>query len=471
MFLCLWPLLLLLKKKKVVIIKDITDKVNQVMVSKYTNVYDIQTCSSTLQYKPDYRIVYASLPNSQTKFTVFDKNFEIERGFNELCFKRIGSNKVKDMLSKNNVIIEGELVEPTLPFDVKEEIEKIGWDRLIRYISDDTDSKDKRIIDLFLSFYVNCPRQDINNHAIILTNPGTGKSHTCERMFGEEPTTDVSVPGLLGTAQHHKDNWIVIPGALDGKGVAFFDEFPDNDRAIVHRLLNYLANGEEKRAIVTDVKCKGTKTVVFMGNYSTLSDKDFKKSLVGLATSEALSRVSRRFAHIIYGWFETVKKKGEKQKKVDKYRIIITYALRKAEKKINSFFNFSSNWILEPDEEYVEVIENIRKGVGSDSIRAFLEGYKLHIPNLRASAIKRAIIGNLPLFLERTSCEKIYEQIKPEIDYFYNRFKQMNIDSAVNFQHRKKKRFHELVEKGKSVEEICKEIQISEVTYYAWVNE
>jgi len=324
-----------------------------------------------------------------------------------------------------------------------------------------------------MSFFINCPFQEYNNHAIILTNSGTGKSTSFERITGELPAEGFSVPGLLGAAEQSKGGkWTVTTGSLSGSGTAVFDEFPNKKDPIVPALLGYLRKGQGNRELAARVNCNGTKAVVFLGNYNKLCAEDLQSNIVSLATSKALDRVSNRFGHILYGYFKPVGEHKENEFKSFYYRTIINYMILKNERKINSLFRRAESWIQKSDKKYSEFALNYSEYVKYDSMRSFIRGFAAHIPRVRCGGLKRAILEHLDKIDETLSTKIVWKElIKPSAEHYYTLFKQLNKETIKKLEIDRKTLFKKSIEKHLSKKEICYICGITLPTYKSWLEE
>ena len=448
--------------------------ITQFLVKDFTNIYSTFTSGSPVSVSPLYRVIYGNLPGSERGLTVVDKKFRISLGMHELCLKR-PSKHFKDKLpGSESWDVEGELLMPTYPFNIPERMKKGNWREIIHFLVDDTGKKSECLVNIVLSHLVWCPYQNLNNHAIFLTQTSTGKTNTYLRVTGQEPATDVSLAGMFGTADKTDGHgWEQVPGSLEGSGLMVYDEFPEQDYAVVHRMLNYLESGETRRDIVSHVVCKGSKTVVFLGNYDKFTEDDLLSKIVGLATGKALDRVGKRFAHIIYSNLAEITPLPVKMDKLIQARIFINYALEYAEPKVNKIFNRAWKWMSQEDSDYAVKVHEIAKYCKNQKVRQFLDGCAIHSPRLRCAAVKRAIIEHLDeIILTKKSLYNVV--LVPDILRFYEEFKEYNLQSFRNFESDEKRKFLTEYKAGVSVVELqakANELGKDVTTLYRWLKE
>jgi len=454
---------------------DLQKKILPLVVTNFVDVVSLKSNSPVVESRRLYRVADALITNSKVHFTVIDKNFILQKGLNEVAVERAPKNVLEVMPNTDQWRSDdlGEIVRTTTPFDVVKAMRDLNtpWPDYIQKLADDSGQKSEALIDIFLSQLVNCPRQELNNHAIILTNTGTGKTETYRRLTGSVPATDMTLPGLMGSVAV-KDNYSRIVGALDGSGMIAFDEFPEYDYTVVEKLLNYLENGETGRNLVRNIRCVGTKSVTFLGNYGHFSAKDFKSSLVGLATKRALARVGRRFAHILYERMPEVSHPPTKFN-VFEARTLVNYSLARVDLKVKRLYRRLGSWFYKPDKEYTQAIDELKHNFeDSPELYSFLSGCSLHTHRLRSAALKRAIIEHLDeLVLSRGYAQVFDDSIGEDVDEFYEKFKFYNLRSFENILEPKKAEFIKMRRQGLAGEKIRDSLQISQKLYHKWLVE
>lgn len=448
--------------------------VMKVIIHETINVYSKFKAESPVTVEPLYRIAYATLPNSNRKLTIFDKEFHLSKGFTEVALKFAPKTFKSKLEGSNEWENFGEIFITTFPFDVIEIISKLNWKNFISYFVDDTGHKSEIITEIAKAHLVSCKEQDLNNHMICLTNSGSGKSTTYERITGESPSNDVSEAGMFGSIEQSDKGYKGIQGNLSGEGIAVFDEFPEVKYSIVNRMLNYLESGKTVRKLVVEVHCEGTKSVIFLGNYTNLNERDFVTSIVGLATEKDLERVGRRFGHIIFDELAQVpKRKGVDYDKTTTDRLIVKYALELAEPKIVKIFKRYRDWMGTENMQYEQDVAEVSKVCKDPRIRSFLKGCAIQTPRLRCAGLKRAIIENLDQILMGEKFEDVCTKlIEPDMNRFYEQFKNYNLNSFYNLRYDKvmflKKNYHEGMTTDE-MKELALRTGISVATAYRWL--
>jgi hypothetical protein len=437
------------------------------------NVFSSFRSKSPATVEPLYRIAFATLPNSNTFLTVYDERFRINKGLCEVALNFAPKNfasKLENYASWKPAQA-GDIFIVTEPFDVEEMMKGLKWGKILNFLVDDTGMKSPVLTDIAKSVLIPSPDQRVNNHSIILTNSNTGKSTTFENITGSEPATDVSEAGMFGSAEQSGKGFRAIVGFLDGEGTAIFDEFPEYEKTVVNRMLNYLESGRTSRMLVVPVECVGSKTVVFLGNYDNLNEGQFIKSVMGLATGKALDRVGRRFAHVIFDELNTLTKKPIDEQKMLESRMIVRYAVDFAQPMIDKVFKKSKVWARAIDEEYKKDVLEMAELCRDDRAKDFLHGCSIQSPRLKCAAVKRAVIEHLDKLILLPFKEAYEKFIKPDFENFYGRFKRYNLESFYNFKYDKVVLFRKEYREGMTEEELqalAKKIGVSRATLYRW---
>jgi hypothetical protein len=454
--------------------KDFTKNIMKIMVHETINVFSSFRSKSPATVEPLYRIAFASLPNSNTFLTIYDKKFRMAKGFCEISLKfapKNFSSRLENYASWKQVQV-GDIFIVTEPFDVLEMMKGAKWKKIVDFLADDTGKKSPVLTDIAKATIIPFGNQRLNNHGIILTNSGSGKSTTFENVTGFEPATDVSEAGMFGTAeQGAKGGYRARAGFLDGDGIAIFDEFPEYDYTVVNRMLNYLESGRTSRILVVPIECIGNKTVIFLGNYDSLNEGEFIKSIVGLATGKALDRVGRRFAHIVFDELNTLSKEPIDEKKMLECRMIVRYAIDFAKPKIDKVFDKCRDWMGVLDEDYKKDVMEISDLCKDTRAKDFLRGCAIQSPRLKCSAVKRSLIEHLDKLILLPFKEAWEKFVEPDIKVFYERFKRYNLDSYYNFKYDKviyfKKEFKEGMTEAE-LQALADKIGVSLRTIYRW---
>ena len=201
-------------------IEKLEMKIMRLTVMDTLNIFEQPKSSSALTAKPLYRVAWATLPNSNQFFTIYDKTFKINKGYCEIALKHASKNFKARLKESGGWNARGLMTIPTMPFDVKGELRKINWKEKLDFLIDDTGKKSEALKDIAKSSLINQSEQNIQPNGIILTNSGSGKSTTFRNITGNEPATNVSEAGLIGSAIKTEKGWETTVGYLDGEGLA-----------------------------------------------------------------------------------------------------------------------------------------------------------------------------------------------------------------------------------------------------------
>lgn len=449
-----------LKKKKIILLN----------IHRSFDVYKSSSNSPYIEAIPQFRVSYGKLPNSDVEYTVYDKKFSLTKGIVEISLRKL-PDSYTTMLQNRGVEIKGKLVEQCSPFDVKSELLKIkNWTEWLDTFIDNTGMKDEKIKNIALSHMMPVFFQELNNHAIFLTNTMTGKSITYTIITGVPPSVDISYAGLIGT--YDRKTGTISYGELSGGGIFAMDEFPERNDPIANKILDYLESGESIRSLERKIKCTGSKVVIFLGNYSELSYNDFKENLIGLATSKAMDRIGRRFAHVIYGDLNIVEPLP-RSKDEQFRRTLIRYSIEKIKYKLKWLYMNTKiqKWIHSSDVEYSSELSNLRLIAKHKSMSQFIKGCEYAIPRLKMGSLKRALMDFLPQLVLNRNYIDLLPSIIDRSHMYYSKFKQYNLDSLYNLEYDKKLEFKQMMEMNTPKEDIIRDLKISEKTYYLWKND
>jgi len=477
------------------LIKNIKMKpVNSLDVKEYLNIYNInlnEKVKNSLEIRPLYRVCFATTLNGEDVFTIFDPEMSVDRGRNELAL---------EIMKRSNVIIkdgrrvlpnqeswkdrtQGKLVKACPKLNAKEFFEmiktfKTTWLDFLNYLIDDTGKKDERIINIAKATYLTAPEinnffASINNHSLIVSNSGVGKSTTFSRLTGKQPETDYSIPGLIGTIVDNK----VTGGSLNGRGLYVFDEFPQTNEArsmVVASLLNYMESGETIRDLAQRIYCKGVKTLVFLGNIPReYNEKNFEEILMKLAGQDAFQRVGRRMAHILFRPdFKEVNPSYENVTYVNFLRYVLESAVSQNLAKIRKIYTHFNDWILEEDRTYIDTIKSYSKYSSFKLVLQFLEGNARAYSRIKNGALKWAILENLDkICTDEMSFDDLLSYLEVETFAKYEILKGYNYESYEFLLEGKKAKVIELHKSGKSEAQIADELEISDKTVKKWIKD
>jgi len=456
------------------------------IIKNLIDVYRIGGEGNVLSSGPLYRIAFANIPNAQDTFTVLDKAFSMERGQNEITIKKIPTSAIAKLKKyetwKDQKI--GEMVRMIDSFDSKyifKQLQNLGlqWTDCIDYLLDDTGKKDKRIIDVFKAQFMPLPMepgvwQQFNNHSIILTNSGVAKTITSQRLTGQPTITDPTIPGLIGSEMAGPSMSGTTKGLLNGTGMISIDEFPESDDPIVNDLLNYIDQGLVVRGIRTPVRCEGVRCIQFLGNSDyKCSGEMLLKNIITLSTGKTLSRVGRRFAHILYGnEFRVVSPQVSDVNVVAKIRNMIKSIINQNNRVIDSIFRKSVGWLQIPDKGYKDKMLEMATLSKEVKIQEFIRGMSTSSPRIKLGAIKWAMLDNLDsiAFSRKLGGAKvIYKNIiLPQAKQNYEKLKEYNYMSFGFVEEGQKSVFKEMFAEGVDMEYISYLLNKSMATLYRW---
>jgi len=456
-------------------------------ITDLVDVYKIEGSGNVLSSGPLYRVAFSNIPNAQDVFTILDKGFNMDRGVNEITVKKVPTSAISKLRKydtwKDQKV--GEMVKRIDPFDSKfifEQLFNLGldWSDCVNYLIDDTGKKDERIKNVFKAQYMPLPMepgvwQQFNNHSIILSNSGVGKTVSSQRLTGQPTVTTPTIPGLIGSEASSPDGGIgTTKGLLSGTGLISIDEFPEADNPIVNDLLNYIDQGLVIRGIRTPVRCEGVKCIQFLGNSDyKYSGASLLKNIICLSTGKTLSRVGRRFAHVLYGNdFRVVTPQVSDMKVVAKIRNMITSITNQHSRTIHSLFKKSIRWIQTPDKEYKDIMLEMSQLSKEVKIQEFMRGLSMSAPRIKLGAVKWAMLDNLDkiTFSRKLGGAKTIHKniILPEALINYEKLKGYNFISFGFVEEGQKGVFKEMYSEGADIEYIAFLLNKSTSTLYRW---
>lgn len=462
--------------------------INNLNVQEIEDVYSKTSNTPYIKTELDYRVVKGKLPNTEDKFTLADDRASIDRGKQEVTVEALTSSEIRQQYIQSDKWVdksEGTLGKIVPPVDIKEFLQAIEdhdltWPEYVHMLADDTGHKDERLIKVALATKVPMPNdenkglwQSINNHALKVTQTGTGKSTTYERLMGQAPSSDWSEPGLLGSIDANTHTQ--ISGKLQGKGVHAIDEFPEDEQgSIMKRLLNYMERGETRRTLQTEVVCEGTKAVAFLGNppLKETSEEDFKRVLRKLAGDGDKGRVGRRLAHILYGMdFDTIDGGGEDYKRIQFMRLTVDELIAQNYGKIKTILKMATDWIYKDDPQYENDIEKYL-GYVDNELREFMKGHSRATARLKTAGLKLTIIYNLPRIHTTEDIGELYgSKLHPQAKRHYRFFKDANLESFSFFLESDKEMAFEAFRKFQKPEEIEDMFTVDKEDLEEWFDE
>jgi len=471
------------------LIQDIKMKpVNVIDIKEYLNIYEINTSEkvrNTLEIKPLYRVCLGMTMSGEDTFTIYDAEMITEYGRNELSFGIIkvkagvpikdGNKTLKNQDWANR--IKGKLIKICDKMNAKEffqQLEKYNmpWTQVLDYLIDDTGKKDERLMNIAKATYLPSSEMTneyatINNHSLIVSNSGIGKSATFSRLTGKQPSTDYSIPGLIGTVTQQST---IVGGNLNGKGLYVFDEFPQTTEArsqVVASLLNYMESGETTRDLAMKVHCKGAKTLIFMGNIPReYNEKNFEETILKLAGQDAFQRVGRRLAHVLYRQdFKELNPGHENIKFVNFIRYALESAISQNQDQIRKITSLFRKWIYQEDMQYVNSIKSYAKYSSYRLVAQFLEGNSRSYSRIKNGALKWTILQHLDkICLQKIPFKELLSFLRVETYQMYDILKRYNYESYEFLLEGKKAIVIGMFKEGKLESQIAKELEITDHT-------
>lgn len=439
---------------------------------------------NTYSYDYKYRIGMAAVPDSNiSNLLIIDKTDNtLQAGRGEYLLKKtkkvpsklLGFKSWESYFKKFNTVLDLHLVYNPKKVLASMKRSKITFKELHDFVLSDV-PKDNRITELVKATTLPIPlsmREEIqpfNPHAIVLTNTGVAKTATYARALGYEPITDFSEPGLLG-------GWdaglkTIRAGSLNGIGAFPLDEFPDFETQILDKLLNYMVSGATKRDIMPPVHCKGTKSLIFLGNCEEikLTGRLLNSNLNALARGYNYARVGRRISLIYYGNnFKPVIATETNVSEVKKAREIVKSIVRDAVPKVfPTVFNYAKSWLQEEDKEYVEAVHSLKPFTEYQSIKDFMTGHTLSVPSIRMAGLKVAIYDYLDELIRSTKKDTL-KTVLEYADYQYQQFKSYNLDSFSFVKTPMIEQVSDMLKEGEDWRTIVDKTGISQRTFYAY---
>lgn len=460
----------------------------EVVMLHIKNIVDVITLNKKqvndfVQSKNEYRIAFASIPNTTDNFTVLDRHFRLSVGMMEIPAKYIDSKKLEKFSRFDTWkhLIKENVVEYVDAYDAKKILlllrkHKIAFRKIIDYLLDDTGKKDRRILDIVRSvifpipMYVRKQLQQFNNNGIIYTNSSTGKSTTFLRVLGYQPAGNVTEAGLLGGISSSKQ---VMAGTLNGTGCEIIDEYPETKEVpIINKLLSYTESGEATRELCDRIVCRGTKSIFIMGNCHQNDEHSLNRELTRIASGRTLERIGRRYCHVIFGLrYNVVPPANYSVAVIERLRNIVRSVMFAGEgRAIQSIF-YCLNWVQEDDLDYSVRMKSLTAFAVYDDIKDYVSGLSLGFSKLKFAAVKVAVLNNLDALVLCNDDKKIkliMEGILSEAKSQYEKFKEYNLESFSFLKESPKAACFRMIREHKTQEEINDVLGIPRSTYFKY---
>jgi len=473
-------------------IEQIIDEIEEpktvtITVSDIQDLHKVTTHpSNKVTTKTEYRLLIARFLNSKEIIRIVDPDYVISTGMHELCIKPIPQPQnlfnFSSWQTPKNKLISPTIYEKTSIYDTKEMFahlkkNNLTFKELLTFLIDDTTIKDERIIDLVKSSLLLIPLslreiwQPFNNHAFVLTNTSAAKSTSFYRVNGIEPTSDVTHAGLIGGFTKDKG---IRAGSLNGSGNFPVDEFPEQRNPIFNQILNYTVHGETIRTLVEPIECRGTKSLIFLGNSEEgiCTGKELKEKIIGLATGKTLGRIGSRFCHIYYGNdFNIVTPTHSNYTVVKKARIMCKDIINQNASLIMAFIDHKifHEWLSIPDKKYFQLFEYLASLTTFSDLNDFLLGHRYAVPKIKFASIKLALLDNLEIIIENPNPSiDVRKEVLSYAQIQYEKFKSYNIKSFAFLEENKKTQVLKLLQDKVPIPTIITKTGISRATIFRW---
>jgi hypothetical protein len=406
------------------------------------NIYKIKHNNNVANPELIYRMLQAKLPSSDLKFNIVDNYYYLKEGINSMSIQRMGVSKIRQVKEKEQWCEDEkpEIYDLVFTVDPDSYFKKgLDWRKEIDFLFYQGLQKDPRLVQIAKSHFLPVPNkhnvfQPVNNHAMIFTNTGTGKSFF-STLMGREPVIHPTGPGLLGGGKFSERS----VGKLSGGGFLWIDEINIEDTDTMKQMLNYLENGASHRAVHGGIECEGTTCVAFCGNPDGNSKfklaHDFSAILRRIGGSEAPDRVGRRFGLIAYG-LDYKPIKGTRvvafaqQKRLAITRDVVRDVVYKYNKRLETIFYRFIDWMYKDDEEYTICISEKVDRMKEELLRGFANGMSMSVHRIKCGALKHTLLMNLDLVVKKKDLKFLKSPaFISELNNCYEEMKCTNLES------------------------------------------
>lgn len=459
------------------------------------NIYETKTSEATKvvqSFNLLYKVGVCRLLGSSTEFfTLIDKFSMLNFGFNEMVIRDINSDDLKNepkfesWKDMSRGTIYREALQSIDSVAVLNSMKRKGvtFRELSDYVIDDSGEKDPILIAvakaarLPISFSLRTRLQPFNCNFIVFANSGTGKSLAFQRMIGREAPQNISAAGLFGGFTSKGG---INPGLLDGEGVLVIDEAGrktkddlDGELPILEKALTYTETGEAIRGLVTPIACRGTKSIVIIGN-SDLDDSEMnglERFITRKFTEHANNRVGRRFPFVVYrNDMPYVHKKDFDSDLVSKCRLIIDAVLYQNKGVIAENLIKGVRWCSVPDKKFEAYFMDISRRFRSSVLREYTQGVAIGYGRVKFAALKLAVFNNMDrLVLAKRKKNDVFGEVMKEAKENYYYFIQEIQRSFSGIKESPYDKMVNLIDKQVPVIDIVKETGLSSKTVYRYI--
>ena len=312
-------------------------------------------------------------------------------------------------------------------------IEGLDWepfvDQLIRW---DAAEKDPRLCIAHKAQLLRGVEPRLNAHALIVTNPGTGK--TIHYDMNCTKVDKATRNAFLGFAKSPRE---VYRGTVDGEELPIgVDQIEVGAWGIMDYMFNIMELGE---AMVSSGAVKflirSWSPFAFMAN--PLTDKVNVEKSFGILLDHLTQNpaIGRRFGVLIYGTDYAIIKIKSTPESLDRWRRQAAFfrAIEEAARpELTSIMRNQMvwDWINREIPGYAERMDRIAKGCNEDSLRVFFtEHGRAGQSRVRAAALQVSLVDHLQdIALGQYSLQAILDHAEEEL---YG-FTKLNLESALN---------------------------------------
>jgi hypothetical protein len=440
-----------------------------------------------------YRIgVCRLLGSSHDSFMLIDKSALLNFGMNELVIRDISLDDLKkekrfdswkDMLKGDAFREVLQAIDSVYVLNAMKR-RGIAFREMLNYVIDDSQEKDPVLVAvakasrLPIKFSMRERLQPFNCNAIIFANSGTGKSLAFQRMLGREAPQTISAAGLFGGFTPKGG---INPGLLSGEGVMVIDEAgrktkeeQEGEMPILEKALTYTETGEAVRGLVTPIACRGTKSIVIIGN-SDLDDLEMRgleRFITKKFTEHANNRVGRRFPIVIYrNDMAQVHKKDFDSVLVGKCRMIVDAVIIQNKDAIVEYMMKGLRWCSCHDKKFEAYFMEISRRFKSSVLREYTQGVAIASSRVKFAALKIAIFDNMDrIVLTKRGKNELFGEIMIEAKENYRFLVQEIQRSFSGIKESPYDKMVTLIDKKVPVIEIVKETGLSSKTVYNYIN-
>jgi len=430
------------------------------IVDKTITIYDEKRNSTNIMQEKLFDVARCHLPNNYASaYLVIDRYGLIEsQGKNMLSIREVTPKNRKMIIEKASSlgwlkpkedVSVVRLHEAQLPVDPAAFFERYGdrWREILQMFCDEGLEKDIRLVDAFKGSLIPLPIhecrvwQPYNNHVIMCTNSGVGKSTFYEGLLGKNINADLSVAGLIGSRSKDGQE---LKGELYGSGMYLIDEISnltkqDYSSSILDSLLNYMESGTAGRGVKYGVELKGTCSLFFANNPKP--NQDMLDSMVYffriLQEEKDTERLARRFCMLLVGSdFTRIDKtsSGNTCLRGVMPRLIQTCVLKYWNNKLKPILKSAlhdSDLVLEKDKDVKNTILAKADTCPNESVKMYIRGMSRSLKRIRFSAHRIAVLENFPLQY-RHGYKALKKAVDEEVETVYKRLIDHNLRSIDN---------------------------------------